>query len=99
MSAGEEEDLDKIEAEAMAEAVANHLHDLDGAFLEALTSFVDAVRKQDDEATARALPAKCVLKQKKQPCWVSTASPGCLCVGTWPRLWSIAVITASMHFF
>lgn len=89
--------MDKIEAEAVAEAVANHLHDLDGAFLEALTSFVDAVRKQDEEATARALPAKSVLPQK-QPCWVSTASPGCLCVVSWPRLWSIAVITASMQF-
>ncbi len=77
--------MGKFEAEAVAEAVANHLHDLDGAFLEALTSFIDAVRKQDDEATASALPAQRVLQQK-QPCWVSPTSPGCLCIVSCPRL-------------
>lgn len=41
-----------MEAEAVATAVSNHLESLDGAFLEALTSFADAVRREDT-STAR----------------------------------------------
>ena len=53
VSAGDEpEEPEKVEAEAVATAVSNHLESLDGAFLEALTSFTDAVRRED-MSTAR----------------------------------------------
>ena len=56
LSAGDEpEDPGKVEAEAVATAVSNHLDSLDGAFLEALTSFADAVRRED-MSTAREPP-------------------------------------------
>ena len=48
----EPEEPEKVEAEAVATAVSNHLESLDGAFLEALTSFADAVRREDT-STAR----------------------------------------------
>lgn len=48
VSSGDEpEEPEKVEAEAVATAVSNHLESLDGAFLEALTSFADAVRRED----------------------------------------------------
>ena len=46
-SGDEPEEPEKVEAEAVATAVSNHLESLDGAFLEALTSFADAVRRED----------------------------------------------------
>ena len=53
VSSGDEpEDPEKVEAEAVATAVGNHLDSLDGAFLEALTSFADTVRREDT-STAR----------------------------------------------
>ncbi|KAK9838290.1 hypothetical protein WJX81_002695 [Elliptochloris bilobata] len=50
------DDPETVEAEAISSAVRNNLEGLDGAFLEALTGYADAVRR-DDVSTARRLDA------------------------------------------